>query len=96
MAKEGAKNRREFVGRGAAAYQQLVQMLDEKLEAKDNLATSASGRGVLEVTSSSALYDLGLNYLLRARLLCADSGEGSGLWAKDVYDQLPGVDDLAR
>ena len=97
MTRDGSKNRLDFVGRGAVAYQQLVQMLDQKLRDEDN-NPSASVRddGVLKLTSSSALYDLGLNYLLRARLLCADSGGGSGLWAQGVYDQLPGVDELAR
>ena len=94
LAKQGSKNRQEFVARGAAAYQQLVEMLRDGAGAKGSQGPSA-GEGV-EATSASALYDLGLNYLLRARLLCADSGEGSGLWAMDVYERLPGVEDLAR
>lgn len=44
---------------------------------------------------AAALYDLGLNYLLRSRLVCADAGEGSGLWEQDVYLSLPEVVELA-
>ncbi|CAM9753532.1 unnamed protein product, partial [Laminaria digitata] len=94
LAKQGAKNRLEFVGRGAAAYQRLVQLLGASAGADGSQVQSASE--AVEMSPASALYDLGLNYLLRARLLCADSGEGSGLWAQDVHEQLPGVEDLAR
>lgn len=45
---------------------------------------------------AAAHYDLGLNYLLRARLVCSDAGEGSGLLAQSVYDDLPAVADLAK
>lgn len=45
---------------------------------------------------SPALYDLGLNHLLRARLVCAEAGEGSGLWASDVYENIPEAAELTR
>lgn len=45
---------------------------------------------------SPALYDLGLNHLLRARLVCAEAGEGSGLWTSDVYENIPEAAELAR
>lgn len=45
---------------------------------------------------AAAIYDLGLNYLVRARLLCADAGEGSGLWEESAYQQVPQVSKLAR
>lgn len=61
-----------------------------------NGSETPSAAEAVEVTPASALYDLGLNYLLRARLLCADSGEGSGVWAQDVYQHLPEVEELAR
>lgn len=45
---------------------------------------------------AAAQYDLGLNYLLRARLVCSDAGDGSGLFAQSVYDDIPAVADLAK
>lgn len=45
---------------------------------------------------AAALYDLGLNYLVRARLLCSDAGDGSGLLPQEMYEKLPDVADLAR
>lgn len=45
---------------------------------------------------AAALYDLGLNYLVRARLLCSDAGDGSGLLPQEMYEELPEVADLAR
>lgn len=45
---------------------------------------------------AAALYDLGLNYLVRARLVCSDGGEGSGLLPQEVYEELPEVAALAR
>lgn len=47
-------------------------------------------------TKAAALYDLGLNYLLRGRLVCSDAGEGSGLIAQEVYEGLPEVAELTR
>lgn len=56
------------------------------------------GAGAEEAVAmkAAALYDLGLNYLLRARMACSDAGEGSGLCAQVVYEELPEVADLAR
>lgn len=45
---------------------------------------------------AATLYDLGLNFLLRARLACSDAGEGTGLFAQEVYEGLPEVAELAR
>lgn len=45
---------------------------------------------------AAAFYDLGLNYLLRARMACSDAGEGSGLFSQEVYEELPEVAELAR
>lgn len=50
----------------------------------------------LLATKAAALCDLGLNYLVRARLVCSDAGEGSGLLPQEVYEDLPEVADLAR
>lgn len=81
-----------FVKLGAAAYQKVVDLLqsDEQMEQKNSHTSAKSER------LAAALYDLGLNYLLRCRLLCADSGEGSGLWGADVYLSQPQVVELSR
>ena len=82
-AKKSSRNRIEFVARGADAYQQLVQLLrDDEWKKEDSL--------------SPALYDLGLNHLLRARLVCAEAGEGSGLWPQEDYENIPEAAELAR
>lgn len=52
--------------------------------------------GAMASDLASALYDLALNYVVRARILCSDAGEGSGLWRQEVYDALPEVAQLAR
>ena len=88
----GSMQRLRFVKLGAAAYQEVIDLLrcDEQAGQKNSLTNAKSER------LAAALYDLGLNYLLRCRLLCADSGEGSGLWGADVYLSLPEVVELSR
>lgn len=93
---------------GEAAYARVVAILRAKRakalsdvvgdsqRESEPLAATGDSHEVPSDSLASALYDLGLNYLLRARLVCADAGEGSGLWEQDVYDHLPEVSDLSR
>lgn len=106
MAKEGSANRLAFVAHGAHAYQQLVELLEARVRMTAGVSNSAAegDSGDVEGSVSAdamaelapALYDLGLNYLVRVRLVCADSGEGSGLWSGDVYRDLPEAVELSR
>ncbi|CAM9884354.1 unnamed protein product, partial [Ectocarpus fasciculatus] len=101
LAKEGARNRLDFVAQGADAYRNLVQLLearenDDGVDGQSGETSATAGQQALVATKAAALYDLGLNYLLRGRLVCSDAGEGSGLLAQEVYEDLPEVAELTR
>ncbi|CAM9704269.1 unnamed protein product [Scytosiphon promiscuus] len=99
LAKEGARNRLAFVAKGADAYQELVQLLQtrvERLRNENEMEGNTEQETAAVALKAAAHYDLGLNYLLRARLVCADAGEGSGLFGQSAYDDLPAVADLSK
>ncbi|CAN0151264.1 unnamed protein product, partial [Ectocarpus fasciculatus] len=101
LAKEGARNRVDFVAQGADAYRNLVQLLEARendggVDGQSGETSATAGQQALVATKAAALYDLGLNYLLRGRLVCSDAGEGSGLLAQEVYEDLPEVAELTR
>lgn len=106
MAKEGSANRLAFVAHGAHAYQQLVKLVETRVGVTPEASGSVVGgdsddveggkTALAKAELAPALYDLGLNYLVRARLMCADSGEGSGLWNDDFYRDLPEVVEVSR
>ncbi|CAB1097731.1 unnamed protein product [Ectocarpus sp. CCAP 1310/34] len=104
LAKEGARNRLDFVAQGADAYRNLVQLLEARekdqadgdVDGQSGETSATAGQGALVPTKAAAYYDLGLNYLLRGRLICSDAGEGSGLIAQELYEGLPEVAELTR
>lgn len=98
-AKEGSKKRLSFVKLGASAYQKVADILKSHVRvSQESQAAEVSPDDEIANLEklSAALYDLGLNYLLRSRLVCADAGEGSGLWEQHVYLSLPEVLQLTR
>lgn len=79
------------------------KMASPEIQPKKHVTYRSGGAGavgeeepVTLAMRAAALYDLGLNYLVRARLACSDAGEGSGLLPQEVYQELPEVADLAR
>lgn len=106
MAKEGSVNRLAFVAHGVHAYLQLVKLVEARVGMISGESSSVARGdsddvegGVTADTKAElapALYDLGLNYLVRVRLVCADLGEGSGLWSEDFYRDLPEAVELSR
>ncbi|CAM9761809.1 unnamed protein product [Ectocarpus sp. 12 AP-2014] len=104
LAKEGARNRLDFVAQGADAYRNLVRLLEARekdqadggVDGQSGETCATAGQVALVPTKAAALYDLGLNYLLRGRLVCSHAGEGSGLEAQESYEGLPEVAELTR
>eukprot|EP00903_Cladosiphon_okamuranus_P012909 g12052.t2 len=96
LAKEGERNRLNFVAQGAHAYGELVKMSTTPERGRAVGEGGESESAALLATKAAAFYDLGLNYLVRARLLRSEAGEGSGLLPQEVYEEIPEVADLAR
>ena len=83
VAKRGGRARLHFVSKGADAYHVLVEYTTSSSSAVQGDAAGYS--------SALALYDLGVNYLVRASLECQDAGEGIGLIGHEVFHVLPEV-----